>query len=122
MGTRFVSCTESPVHANYKNAIIEAKDTGTLVLNKKSTPCIRALKSQRTQAIYEEGLMPPDALKGIRSLYFDGDMEAAPALAGQTAGLIDAVKTAQQVIDDTVAEFFAITARLGGLAASRSFG
>jgi len=122
MGTHFVSCTESPVHANYKNAIIEAKDTGTLVLNKKSTPCIRALKSQRTQAIYEEGLMPPDALKGIRSLYFDGDMEAAPALAGQTAGLIDAVKTAQQVIDDTVAEFFAITARLGGLAASRSFG
>jgi enoyl-[acyl-carrier protein] reductase II len=122
MGTRFVSCTESPVHANYKNAIIEAKDTGTLVLNKKSTPCIRALKSQRTQAIYEEGLMPPDALKGIRSLYFDGDIEAAPALAGQTAGLIDAVKTAQQVIDDTVAEFFAITARLGGLAVSRSFG
>ena len=55
-------------------------------------------------------------------MYFDGDMEAAPALAGQTAGLIDSVKTAQQIIDDTVAEFFAITARLGGLGAARSFG
>lgn len=121
MGTRFVSCTESPVHANYKNAIVEAKDTGTWVLNKKSTPCIRALKSQRTQAIFDEGLMPADALKGIRSLYFDGDMEAAPALAGQTAGLITSVKTAKEIIDETVAEFFAITARLGGLAQSRSF-
>jgi enoyl-[acyl-carrier protein] reductase II len=121
MGTRFVSCTESPVHANYKNAIVEAKDTGTWVLNKKSTPCIRALKSQRTQAIYDEGLMPADALKGIRSVYFDGDMEAAPALAGQTAGLITSVKTAKEIIDETVAEFFAITARLGGLAQSRSF-
>ena len=122
MGTRFVSCAESPVHANYKQAIVDAKDTGTLVLNKKATPCIRALKSQRTQAIYEEGLMPADALKGIRSVYFDGDMEAAPALAGQSAALIDAVKTAQEIIDDTVAEFFAITERLGSLAQARSFG
>ena len=57
MGTRFVSCTESPVHANYKNAIVNAKETGTWVLNTKSSPCIRALKSQRTQAIHDEGLM-----------------------------------------------------------------
>ena len=49
-------------------------------------------------------------------------MEAAPALAGQTAGLIDEIKSAQQIIDDTVAEFFAITTRLGRLAESRSFG
>ena len=85
MGTRFVSCAESPVHANYKNAILAAKETGTLVLNQKSTPCIRALKSQRSQAIHDAGLMPPDALQGIREVYFRGDMEAAPALAGQSA-------------------------------------
>lgn len=122
MGTRFVSCAESPVHANYKNAIVESTETGTLMLNKKSTPCIRALKSQRTKAIYDEGVMAPDALKGIRDLYFGGDMEAAPALAGQSAGLIDEVKTVKAIIDDTVAEFFAITGRLGALAAARSFG
>lgn len=122
MGTRFVSCAESPVHANYKNAIVNAKETGTLVLNKKSTPCIRALKSQRTLAIYEEGVMSFEAMRGIQDLYFGGDLEAAPALAGQTAGLIDAVKTAQQIIDDTVAEFFTITQRLGVLAQGRTFG
>jgi enoyl-[acyl-carrier protein] reductase II len=122
MGTRFVSCTESPVHANYKAAIVDAKETGTLVLNKKSTPCIRALKSQRTHAIYDEGLMAPDALKGIRDLYFHGDMEAAPALAGQSAGLIHEVKSAQAIIEETVAQFFAITGRLGGLASAQTFG
>jgi enoyl-[acyl-carrier protein] reductase II len=122
MGTRFVSCTESPVHDNYKNAIVQAKETGTLVLNKKSSPCIRSLKSARTQSIYEEGVMPSDALQGILGVYFGGDMEAAPALAGQTVGLIDSVKTAKEVIDETVAEFFAITTRLGALAQARSFG
>ena len=122
MGTRFVCCQESPVHANYKNAIVGASETGTWMLNKKSTPCIRALKSQRTQAIHEQGVMSADALQGILGVYFGGDMEAAPALAGQSAGLIDSVKTAQQIIEDTVAEFFAITARLGSLAQERSFG
>jgi enoyl-[acyl-carrier protein] reductase II len=122
MGTRFVCCQESPVHANYKNAIVGASETGTWMLNKKSTPCIRALKSQRTQAIYEQGVMSADALQGILGVYFGGDMEAAPALAGQSAGLIDSVKTAQQIIEDTVAEFFAITARLGAMAQQRSFG
>ena len=122
MGTRFVCSAESPVHANYKQAIVDARETGTWVLNRKATPCIRALKSKRTEAYVAEGVMPPDALKGIRTLYFDGDMEAAPALAGQSAGLIDGVKTVQQIIDETVAQFMEITARLGGLAAARSFG
>ena len=122
MGTRFVCCQESPVHANYKNAIVEASETGTWMLNKKATPCIRALKSKRTQAIYEQGIMNADALQGILGVYFGGDMEAAPALAGQSAGLIDSVKSAQQIIEDTLAEFFAITARLGAMAQQRSFG
>jgi enoyl-[acyl-carrier protein] reductase II len=121
MGTRFVSSAESPVHDNYKAAITGGKETGTWVLNKKASPCIRALKSERTKEIYDAGLMPPDALKGILGVYFGGDMEAAPALAGQTVGLIDEVKTAQQIIDETVAQFHDITGRLGALAAARGF-
>jgi enoyl-[acyl-carrier protein] reductase II len=121
MGTRFVSAAESPVHNNYKAAITGAKETGTWVLNKKASPCIRALKSERTREIHDAGLMPPDALKGILGVYFGGDMEAAPALAGQTVGLIDAVKPAARIIDETVAEFFEITQRLGALGAGRSF-
>ncbi|MBK6649711.1 MAG: nitronate monooxygenase [Betaproteobacteria bacterium] len=121
MGTRFVCCAESPVHENYKQAIVNARETGTFMLNKKSTPCIRALKSERTTAIHEAGVMSFDDMKGIRGVYFGGDMEAAPALAGQSAGLIDSVKTAKQIIDDTVAEFFAISQRMGAMAQANSF-
>ncbi len=122
MGTRFVSCTESPVHANYKNAIVSASETGTWVLNKKASPCIRSLKSQRTQAIFDAGLMPTDTFANLQNLYFGGDMEAAPALAGQSAGLIDSIKTAQEIIDETVAQFFAISTRMGALAQAKHFG
>ena len=122
MGTRFVSSLESPVHPNYKQAIVDAETTGTWMLNKKSTPCIRALKTDFSAAIHAEGLMPADAFKGIRGVYFDGDMNAAPALAGQSAGLIHELKSAQQIIDDTVAGFLAITRRLGALGAAGNFG
>ena len=122
MGTRFVSCAESPVHINYKQAIVDAKETGTYVLNKKSTPCIRALKTERTAAIHEEGLMPPDTFTRILDLYFGGDMEAAVGLAGETAGLITEIKSARDIIEETVAEFFAITSRMGALGAARNFG
>ncbi len=122
MGTRFVSSAESPVHENYKNKIVASKETGTYVLNKKATPCIRALKSGRMDEIYAEGRMPADIFSGIRDVYFGGNMEAAPALAGETVGLIDSIKTAKEIIDETVAEFFAIAGRMGGLANGHTFG
>ena len=122
MGTRFVASAESPVHAHYKQAIVAADATGTWVLNKKSTPCIRVLKTPFTQVIHEAGLMPADSFKGIQQVYFGGEMDAAPALAGQSAGLVHDIKTVQQIIDDTVAEFFAISQRLAAMAAARQFG
>ena len=122
MGTRFVSSAESPVHPNYKQAILDADATGTWVLNKQSTPCIRALKTPFTQSIHAAGLMPIDTFKGIQGVYFGGDMNAAPALAGQSAGLIHGILSAQQIISQTVAEFHAINTRLGALAQASSFG
>jgi enoyl-[acyl-carrier protein] reductase II len=122
MGTRFVASAESPVHAAYKQAIVEAPATGTWLLNKKGTPCIRALKTERTQPWFEAGVMPADAFAGIQGVYFGGDMNAAPALAGESAGLIHRVQTVAEIIDQTVAEFHAITARLGAMASAAAFG
>ena len=45
MGTRFVSSKESPVHQNYKQAILDSDEQGTYILNKKSKPCVRAIKT-----------------------------------------------------------------------------
>lgn len=121
MGTRFVSSAESPVHDNYKSAIVDAPTTGTYVLNKKASPCIRALKTERTHKIYDDGLMPPDTFKNILNLYFGGDMEASVGLAGQTSGLIDEVKPVADIIETMVGEFHVITGQMGRLAAEKSF-
>ena len=105
MGTRFVSSLESPVHQNFKNKILDSNEEGTYILNKKGKPGLRAMKSNLTEEIYEKGIMDMSALGNIKDLYFAGDMEAAPALAGQSMGLIDKVKPVKEIIDETIQQF-----------------
>jgi enoyl-[acyl-carrier protein] reductase II len=44
-------------------------------------------------------------MSGIKNLYFDGDMNAAPALAGQSIGLIKEIKPVETIINETITEF-----------------
>ena len=113
MGTRFVSSKESPVHVNFKNKIIDSGIDGTMVLNKKSKPVIRALKTELTNSIDEKGVMDMSAMMNIKDLYFGGDMEAAPALSGQSSGLINEIKPVKQIIDEIIAEFNSTCNKLG---------
>ena len=115
MGTRFVSSLESPVHDNFKNKIVESGIDGTHILNKKSKPVIRALKSNLTDQINDSGQMDMSALMNIKDLYFDGDMEAAPALSGQSIGLINEVKSVKQIVDEIINEFNNTCESLGNI-------
>jgi enoyl-[acyl-carrier protein] reductase II len=108
MGTRFVSAAESPVHRNYKQAIIESDDTGTVMLNRKSSPCVRALRTERAKAIDREGSFDRAIFKSVKDVYFGGDMEASLALAGQTVGLIHEVLPVAEIISRTVDGFHEI--------------
>ena len=50
MGTRMVSAAESPVHANWKHAILAAAETDTVFLNQFSKPALRALRTEQDHA------------------------------------------------------------------------
>ena len=115
MGTRFVSSLESPVHNNFKNKIIDSSIDGTYILNKKSKPVVRALKTNLTRDIDEKGHMDITALFNIKELYFGGDMEAAPALSGQSVGLINEIKSVKEIIDEIINDFNAICISMGNL-------
>ena len=105
MGTRFVSSQESPVHENWKKAILNGTESDTYVLNKKGSPCLRAIKTDYTKEIYEKGSMDMSVFKGVQDLYFGGNLNAAPALTGQSMGLIDEIKSVETIINETVKEF-----------------
>ena len=76
MGTRFVSSQESPVHENWKNAILNGAESDTYVLNKTGSPCLRAIKTDYTKEIYEKGSMDMSVFGGVQDLYFGGNLNA----------------------------------------------
>jgi enoyl-[acyl-carrier protein] reductase II len=107
MGTRMVSAAESPVHENWKNAIIDAQETDTVFLNRAHSPALRALRTQKTNALEFETEKNAMAEFGTAlDLYFGGDMEASIALTGQVAGRIDAVRPVAEIISEVRDQFF----------------
>lgn len=120
MGTRFVSSLESPVHENFKNAIVEAGDTDTWLVNTAGMPPVRARKSETTAQL-REGVDGSGTLGRILDLYFGGDMEASVALIGQSASLIDEVEPVATIIERTVEQFFQVQEESARRAAERCF-
>jgi enoyl-[acyl-carrier protein] reductase II len=107
LGTRMVSSLESPVHENWKRAIVDAKETDTVFLNRKHSPALRALRTGRTTRLEDQ----PDVNAMTEfgravELYFGGDMEAAIPLSGQVCGRIDAVRPVKEIVEDMKSEFF----------------
>jgi enoyl-[acyl-carrier protein] reductase II len=108
MGTRMVSSAESPVHENWKNAIVAAAETDTIFLNRRFGPGLRALRTERSEALEYADQNVMGEFGSAADLYFGGDMNAAIALSGQVAGRIDSVRPVADVIRDTAKEFFEV--------------
>lgn len=117
MGTRVLSSLESPVHQNWKERILDARETDTVFLNREGLgPALRALKTERTKRLQKE---PPANIFGefadTQAVYFGGDLEAGIALTGQVAGRIDEVKPLARILEETMTEFEEVVASLNQL-------
>jgi enoyl-[acyl-carrier protein] reductase II len=107
LGTRMVSARESPVHDNWKDAIIAAKETDTVFLNRHQSPALRALRTNKTSALeYDTQTNAMSEFGTALDLYFGGDMEASIALSGQVCGRIDAVRPVAEILAEIKSEFF----------------
>lgn len=112
MGTRMVSAAESPVHDNWKQAIVEGAETDTVFLNRFSRPGLRAIRTERTERLERQEHVALTEMSRAMDLYFGGDMEAAIALTGQVMGRIDAVETVAEIVEKTVRVYEETVARL----------
>ncbi|MFW5999203.1 MAG: enoyl-[acyl-carrier-protein] reductase FabK [Halanaerobiaceae bacterium] len=109
MGTRFVCCTECTASDEYKQAIIEARDRDAVVTGKSTGHPVRNLKNRLTQKmrkLEEEGISPEELEKlgsgKLREAVREGNVDEGSVMAGQISGLIREIKSAEDIIQDTV--------------------
>lgn len=112
MGTRMMSAAESPIHGNWKAAVVAARETDTVLLNRLTKPGLRALRSERTEEMERRDLVSLMETGNPLDLYFGGDMDTFVPLGGQVAGRIGAVESVRDILDTTMDEFTAVIGKL----------
>jgi enoyl-[acyl-carrier protein] reductase II len=109
IGTRFAATHEAACHQNFKKAIVEANDTGTVITGRKMGPT-RCIKNKLTETILEaesKGASAQELFQLIgtgrsRRASVDGDVEEGTIYCGQIAGLIKDLKSVKEVITEII--------------------
>ena len=111
MGTVFLATHECPISIEYKNLIVEADDTSTTLTGMKFGAPVRGIKNELTKRYHEleaqsSTLMELEELTlgSLRKAVYDGDVENGSVMSGQIAGLIDEIRSVEQVIVDVLEE------------------
>ncbi len=112
MGTRFLVAKECNVHPIYKEKVIKANDSGTVVNGRRVGHAARALKNPFTRmfAERENDLTATDeeimalGSGALRKAVQEGDWENGSFLCGEVAGLVTKEQTCREIIEEIVAE------------------
>ena len=122
LGTRFIATPEASVHDRYKKAVLAADVGDTTLVGRGGLP-IRQLKnafSTKYAAAERSGMGKEDLEKifessSLKQAALDGDVEWGKLEAGQSAGLVDEILPAAEVMRRLVAEAEAARKRLAEL-------
>ena len=111
VGTCLLVADECPIHINYKNAILNAKDTDTVVTGRSVSAPVRIKKnlmSQRYIKLEKEGADREEleklTLGSLRKAVFDGDMENGSVMMGQIAGMVKTPKPLKAIFEEIVTD------------------
>ena len=119
MGTRFVATHECVAHPNFKDAIVNAPDTGTVTTGRRLWPA-RILKGRVATMLLEEeskGVTADELLVLIgvarsRTGEVDGDLTEGEAFCGAIAGMIKEIVSAADVVRSIVEGYPKVAASL----------
>ncbi len=107
VGTCLLVSEECPVHENYKNAILKAKDNGTTVTGRSQGAPVRILKNKMAREYLKLEAAGADKMElekitlgGLRRAVFDGDMETGSVMSGQVCGQLHEIKPIAQILEE----------------------
>ncbi|BCL79463.1 enoyl-ACP reductase II [Ktedonobacteria bacterium brp13] len=128
LGTRFVAVQESNAHPAYQQALVAAKETDTVIIERAIGRPARVLKGKFVAQILqleqelEQNNVPADERLQRMLPYIKGEVNTRASLdgqldegfvwAGQNIGLIDDIPTSQELIERLVRQAYAQSLRL----------
>ena len=108
LGTRFLAAEECQIHPTYKELVVKAKDTDSIVTGRTTGhPCrnVKTKFSKKLASGEKDGSITPEefeeiTLGSLRKAVQDGNLEEGSFLCGAIAGMITEVKPCKDIIEE----------------------
>ena len=107
VGTCLLASVECPIHENYKQAILKAKDSDTTVTGRSIGGPVRVLKNKMAReylALEKRGASLEEleavTLGGLRRAVLEGDVEHGSVMSGQVAGMLHEIRPLRQIFEE----------------------
>ena len=112
VGTRFLACEECKIHPTYKELVIDAKDTDSVVTGRYTGhPCrnVKTKFAKRLATGEKDGTLTPDEFEqltvgALRKAVQDGNLDEGSFLCGAIAGMVNEVKPAKDIVEEMFAQ------------------
>lgn len=112
MATRFLVGEETEVHENYKNCLINAKDSDTIITGFYSGHPVRVVRNKLADKLWEleKNAAPASEFEkygtgATRKACKDGDMEWGSIMAGEGLAYLTKIEPIKDIIENTIAEY-----------------
>lgn len=123
MGTRFMATKECPAHPKFKEWLLQAKETDTVLVERSIRNTARALRNKAAEKVLEmeargaslEELLTVISGENYKKVFLNGELDAGVASSGQVVGLINDIPSVKEVIDNIITEAKVIGQRLTSL-------
>lgn len=110
LGTCLLVSEECPIHENYKQALLSAKDSDTIVTGRIAGVPVRILKNRMAREYVrkeKEGASKEEletyTLGSLRKAVFDGDTQTGSLMAGQVAGQLKEIRPLRAIFEELAA-------------------
>lgn len=112
VGTCLLASEECPIHQNYKEAIVKAKDNDTIVTGRIGGSPVRVLKNPMAREYVKREKEGADKMElekytlgSLRKAVVDGDTKYGSLMAGQVSGMVKEILPARQILETMVREY-----------------
>lgn len=107
VGTCLLVSEECPIHENYKQAIISARDSSTTVTGRSAGAPVRVIKNPMTREYLEMEKNGADLMElekftlgSLKKAVFEGDTKNGSLMAGQVAGMMKEILPARKIFEN----------------------
>lgn len=111
IGTRFLASEECQIHPTFKELVIKAKDTDSVVTGRYTGHPCRNIKTKFSKKLAngeKDGSLSPEefeqiTLGSLRKAVVDGNVDEGSFLCGAIAGMVNEIKPCKDIVQEIMA-------------------